>query len=91
MNSTTLHFIRRWLGPACSLAVAALGAVPASAATGDLVVVCYNADGNDDFALIALANIPGGTRYFRARPRARKGLSLLVTTAIGRFRNCSDF
>ena len=41
-----------------ALLLCALGvALPSAsfAATGDLVVVCYNSDGNDEFALIALA------------------------------------
>src|SRR5262249_51576151 len=36
------------------------------AATGDLFPICLNTDGSDSFAIIALANIPGATRYFIA-------------------------
>lgn len=60
---TRLASFRRWL----FLFLCAAGiALPAAsrAAAGDLVVVCYNSDGNDDFALIALANLPVGARYF---------------------------
>ncbi len=64
MNPTTLHFIRRWLAAALLFVLATLSAVPARAATGDLVVVCYNSDLNGEFALIALANLPQGARYF---------------------------
>lgn len=46
-------------------AASLLGApAPASAATGDLVVVMYNSESLDNFALVALANIPSGTRFF---------------------------
>jgi hypothetical protein len=64
MNFTTLHFIRRSFASAWLFVLTVLSAVPVGAATGDLVVVCYNSDGNDDFALIALANLPGGSRFF---------------------------
>ncbi len=36
----------------------------ARAATGDLVVICFNEDGDDDFALIALAALPGNSVFF---------------------------
>ncbi|OYV02714.1 MAG: hypothetical protein CFE26_21865, partial [Verrucomicrobiales bacterium VVV1] len=31
---------------------------------GDIVAVCYNSEGSDDFALMALRPIPGGTVFF---------------------------
>lgn len=64
-----MKFISDRLVPACLAAIVffvlIVGAVtPLRAAPGDLVAVCFNADGNDDFAIIALTNIVGGTRYF---------------------------
>ena len=64
MNHTTLAVIHRRFLSVLLIVLTTLGAIPASAATGDLVVICYNADGNDDFALIALANLQVGARYF---------------------------
>ncbi len=64
MKLTTVPFRRRLIAPALIVGLAVLAAMPARAATGDLVAICYNSDGTDDFAIMALANIPGGTRYF---------------------------
>ena len=42
------------------------GAGPAHAelGTGDIAIVAFNADGDDDFAIVALAEIFGETIYF---------------------------
>jgi hypothetical protein len=37
-------------------------AINSSLVTGDIAFVGYNGDGNDDFAFVALASIPGGER-----------------------------
>lgn len=64
MKSIALRFLRRSLASALLFVLTTLGAGPARAATGDPVAVCFNSNGNDDFALIALANLPQGARYF---------------------------
>ena len=55
-----LAWVLAWVG--------LISASPAQAqlSTGDLVTICWNSDGDDDFALIALAPIPGNTRIFLA-------------------------
>lgn len=64
MNPILLISARCRLSMALFFAFLLAGIKPSHAAPGDLVTVCFNEDGNDDFAILALVNIPGGSRYF---------------------------
>src|SRR5215207_10159291 len=66
MKLPTPYFIRRSFAAALLFVLTLLGALQSRAATGDLFPICFNSDLTDSFAIIALANIPGGTRYFIA-------------------------